>query len=935
MGQIQSSVGLLSGFPVQDTVDKLIQIASIPMNNLQNETKTLQSEQTADTTLSSLLLALQFEGNQLGSSDLYNSTQATSSNNSALLASVPIDGNPTPGAYFFTPLQTASAQQYFSQDFGASDAVGAGTLTLQTGGFVDQGISLDQLNGGAGVSRGQIRITDRSGDSAAIDLSGARTIDDVLAAINNNTGINVTASVVGDKIKLTDNTGGSGNLVVKDLAGGSTAASLGLAGINTNSASALGADIFSLSTKTKLSTLNDGTGVRTLPGANDLSVSLADGSTVAVDLDGAQSLGDVINKINATGAGKLTAAIAADGNRLQLTDNTTGSGTFAVSNVSRGTAASDLGLTVSASDSTISGRRLVSGLADTLLSSLNGGQGVGTLGSIAITNRAGVLTNVDLSSAETLGDVVAAINSQATGVTASINHADNGIVITDTTGSTSHNLSLANGDTNNSATALHLVSNVAADSVDSGTLNRKQVSEATLLTSIKSGVTPTDIIVTDSAGHVGAIDLNTPGNPATTLGDVIDRINAAGIGVVASINANGDGIQLKDTANGSATLTVKDAGSGTTAKDSGIAGSATTQTINNTPTQIIDGTQRATVSITSTDTLADVVKKINALNDGVTASVLNDGNSQRLSLKVNNTGAANAVLVDASGSSLALQQVSPARDAVLLYGSSGSNGGVLLSSPTNNFNNVVDGLNLTVQGASSSPVAVTVASTSSDLVNTVTQFVSAYNSIRDNLDKNDTYDATTQTTGILFGTSTALHADTDLSNLITGQYFGVGNFQTLADVGLTLDSNNHLVFDQSKLTDALNSDPQSVEKLFTDKTNGVAAKFNNALNNLAGNDNSILSTRLATLNNTIQDNNDRITQMQARLNTERDQLTAQYQQIDQIVAKYQTDLAALESFQPIAPLGSSGSSNSSKSNSSPLNFGSSSSGSSSSSSSGG
>ena len=109
---------------------------------------------------------------------------------------------------------------------------------------------------------------------------------------------------------------------------------------------------------------------------------------------------------------------AADGNRLELTDLTAGGGTFAVANVGSGTAATDLGLTTTAAGGTLTGRRLVSGLRDTLVRSLRGGQGLGTLGEIDITNRNNVTSTVNLAGAETLSDIVDAINGQATGVTA-------------------------------------------------------------------------------------------------------------------------------------------------------------------------------------------------------------------------------------------------------------------------------------------------------------------------------------------------------------------------------------------------------------------------------------------------------------------------------------------------------------------------------------
>src|SRR5205085_5612366 len=167
-----------------------------------------------------------------------------------------------------------SSQQLISQGFASTDTIGAGSFSFGVGGFVDQGISLSQLNGGAGVRAGKIRITDRSGASAVIDLSFARSVDDVLDAINNNTSINVSAVPSGDSFKLVDNSGGSGNLKVQEVAGGSTAGDLGLAGIDTALSSATGSDVFALNLNSELSSLNDGNGVQ-LRSGKDLHVTLA------------------------------------------------------------------------------------------------------------------------------------------------------------------------------------------------------------------------------------------------------------------------------------------------------------------------------------------------------------------------------------------------------------------------------------------------------------------------------------------------------------------------------------------------------------------------------------------------------------------------------------------------------------------------------------
>ena len=101
------------------------------------------------------------------------------------MLSATVTGSPQLAQYQVTPVQAAQNQQLQSSRFSSdSIALGAGTLTLRNGGFVNPGASLDLLNQGEGITRGQIKITDRSGTSAVIDLRVARNVDDVISAIN-------------------------------------------------------------------------------------------------------------------------------------------------------------------------------------------------------------------------------------------------------------------------------------------------------------------------------------------------------------------------------------------------------------------------------------------------------------------------------------------------------------------------------------------------------------------------------------------------------------------------------------------------------------------------------------------------------------------------------------------------------------------------------
>jgi flagellar capping protein FliD len=272
-----------------------------------------------------------------------------------------------------------------------------------------------------------------------------------------------------------------------------------------------------------------------------------------------------------------------------------------------------------------------------------------------------------------------------------------------------------------------------------------------------------------------------------------------------------------------------------------------------------------------------------------------------LSLSVSNPGAANELLIDTANTRISFSEITSARDALLSFGTIGT-GGVLLSSSSNKFENVVDGLSVTVNSGTQTPVTVNVSSSTDSLVSTANEFVKSYNSLRDNLAKYTSFDATALTTGILFGTSEALHVDSGLSNLITSRFFGVGQFQTLASVGINIDDKGKLSLDEDKLDAAYEKDPDAVKKLFTDEKLGVGAKLNSTIEQLAGKDHSILGAKTDSLNDLIKANNARVDQMDEQLDRQREALMNQFALLESTVAKLKNNLTALASLQIIPPL---------------------------------
>lgn len=914
MPSIQTSTGLMTGLDIAGTVEKLMAIAARPQRLLKSRGETMQTELVAVTGLTALLVSTRYMTDNLGKESIYQTREVSSSDPSALSAAVAAE-KPAIGQYSFTPLRTASSQQWLSSGvLSNTAALPAGTLSFRYGSTVERDARVELLSNDQGLefARGKIRITDRSGASAEIDLASALTINDVLKAINDNPTINVEAAVQNGRLALTDNTGLQlANLRVQEVGGGRTAASLGLAGIDVGSSSVEGGLIWRLRGTTSLDELNDGRGVRLSTVLPDIAFQLRDGTTGEIDLspllpnsstvDRDVTLDDVIKRINEAAPGKLRAEIAADGARLVVSDLTEGEGTFALTSLNNSAALADLGLARPAEDGRITGSRSLGGLKTVLLSSLDGGRGLGPLGRLRLVDRSGNEAIADLSSAETLEDVVLAINSQGVQIKAAINAAGNGIELTDLSGATASNLIVADADGGSTAERLGLTVDAPVTQINGGDLKLQVVSENTLLSSLNggAGVAKGTIVIQDTQGLRYTVNLRDA--QIKTVGDVIRAINHQAGNLRAEINQRGDGIRLIDSQGGSGQLVVTE-GDSTTARDLGLLRPATAQQVEGVPTKAIDGSMTAVIELTGSESLNDLVERINGLNAGVSATVVYDGSSRpyRIALTSRQSGRAGNLVIDSSIEGLSFSQTVAGDDALLLFGP----GNLLVSSSTNKFENVVQGLALEVKQGSGKPVAVTVSAGTANMVASAKTFVDNYNKFRDKLKELTKFDAATGKGSVLSGDPTAVRLDAELSRLLSGRIDGAGRLRTLGDVGITINDQGQLNFDESKLRAAFAADPEAVQQFFTTAEKGFSARFKRVVDQLAGDDSSMLSRRIDALNRKIALNQERIDFMQKMLDSQRERLLLQFYNMELAIGKIKNNLTAIDSIQPITIQGS-------------------------------
>lgn len=893
MSGISSSTGLISGLPIEDIINQLMTIEGRPKVMVESRNKELKAQQDALKDINSKLLTLKLTSAKLTLPTGFRQTKATTSNEAVV--GVTSGAGAIKGNYAFTVSRLVQSQQTLSRGFADSEATPlsatGGTLTFERGeARLDSETMLSNLNGGAGVSRGMIRITDRSGASTVVDLRSVATIDDVIQKINSSTGVSVHAEADGDGLKISDLSGQTAsNLIVADVGTSGTATSLGIAG-NAAATTITGTKLNTVGLATQLAVLNDGTGIANKNGVPDFKVTVG-GTDYNVNLDGAGTIGDVITRIETATSGAVTGSFTADGLGIKLT----GPAGFSVASINSSGAAESLGIAGTGGGGSIDGSRLMAGMNSKLLRNLKGGAGVG-LGTISIQNAAGATTNVDLSGAVSVSEVLSKINNAGAGVTASLNSAGNGLLITDNAAGAG---SLVIGDVSGTAAVdLGLAGTHTGKKANGGNLQFRYVTEGTRLENL--GVVKGKFNLTDSSGKTAAVDLSAAS--VQTIGDVISIINSRGLAINARINDNGDGILLEDTGPGVVKMAAVDAGA-TTAKSLNLAGEAANAGDD------LNGSFERTIAVTATDTLKTVAQKITDANIGISASIISDGSSAtpyRLSLGSKTEGSLGGFTFDDGGLGLDPTNLAKPQDAVVFYGSTDPAQALVITSKTNQLKSLIPGATIDLKSTSDQPVQVSIAKDTEAMATVMQEFVDAFNEVTKVISEVDAYDAETQERGILLGDSTVstvrsqmfakiINRNTDLS----------GQYRSLTQVGIKVGKEEQIEFDKEKFLAALEADPDAVEQLFKFKETeedaegkeqitamGIGVAIDEMLKKLTDPEGAVQG-RIDTIGAQMRQNDQRIEDLDDRLEIKRGILERQFAAMESALAEMQRQSSSL------------------------------------------
>jgi flagellar hook-associated protein 2 len=289
------------------------------------------------------------------------------------------------------------------------------------------------------------------------------------------------------------------------------------------------------------------------------------------------------------------------------------------------------------------------------------------------------------------------------------------------------------------------------------------------------------------------------------------------------------------------------------------------------------------LSIDPTDTLDNVIAKVNSSGLRVTASSFFDGSQYRMQLRGLDTGAENNVVVTETGTNFgfANNPKSSGQDAMLTID------GFAVTSKTNQVTGAISGvtLALTDKTVAGTPANVTVSSDVAGFQSKLKSLVDSYNAVVNKVHSEAGFGSIKASNPELSGDSSLRSLTARLGNALT-KTVGSGKFQTLRSIGIELNNNGTLKLNASTLEKALQEDPDAVTKVLAgdDKdVAGLADTLAAVADDMLG-AKGLIQARKDGLNTRQRSLVDRVDIEQRRIDRMEEMLRKQFSEMDAFVA---------------------------------------------------
>ena len=306
-------------------------------------------------------------------------------------------------------------------------------------------------------------------------------------------------------------------------------------------------------------------------------------------------------------------------------------------------------------------------------------------------------------------------------------------------------------------------------------------------------------------------------------------------------------------------------------------------------------TQAATLVIdSSNNTIQGIRDAINDANIGISASIINDGTHDILSITADDTGTTNTIKISISGDSdgnssdgtgLSAFAFNPAS-----VGSSGATeiskaidaeftiDGIAITSSSNTLTTTVSGLTVDLLSA-----GVTTLDIDKDIETAkekILSFADTYNDLISTIRELTKYGGEAGGHGPLLSDSAVFGMDMRVRSIIGSASSNGGDFTSLMEIGFATDPETGLLkLDTAELEKALKTDFDNVGNLIS----GYASQLDDYISTQMGND-GILSSRTEGLDNRLEDISEQRDALELRMESVRARYTAQFSRLDGLIA---------------------------------------------------
>lgn len=406
-----------------------------------------------------------------------------------------------------------------------------------------------------------------------------------------------------------------------------------------------------------------------------------------------------------------------------------------------------------------------------------------------------------------------------------------------------------------------------------------------------------------------------------TLQDVFAKISTATGGTVtASYDPGSDAISLSgsgsvmvgssnDTSNfllatklynnGTSNIT-----SATSLGSTRLSGSIATSGLNT--AAVGDGSGNGTFKINgveiqynvNSDSIQNVITRINGSTAGVTAAY--DSAQDRFILTNKSTGDVGLFVEDTSGNLMGALGVT---GGSFVRGSNAEfsvNGGGTLISNSNTLDEGAHGITgLSVTATTETTETITIGADTSAGKKKIEEFIAKFNAVQSFIDTNTkiTTSGTKTTTSLLSSYREVSEISRNLRDKAFAPLPGAtGTVKSFSDMGIDFNGKDSqlVIKDATKLQDMLANKSDEVAAFFNDATNGLVAKMDSYIKTQTGT-NGAIPNQISSMTRQMADIDTQVSNMQRRLDAQRAAMEANFTAMETAQSKLQSQLAQMQS----------------------------------------